>query len=176
MPSEVGGGSLESAPAMHPVHAIFPGTFDPPTLGHLDVIRRAALLFGRLTIVLADHPSKEPLFTVEERVELLGRCAEGIAGVDVRTWSGLVVDACAEFGGTVIVRGVRNDADFTYEAQMAGTNRALRPDLDTVLLATASAHGHITSTLVRQIARLGGDVSSLVPAPVEAALRNRRGG
>ncbi len=161
---------------MSALHALFPGTFDPPTLGHLDVLGRAAHLFDRVTVALADHPTKEALFPVDERLRLLEECVSGLDGVEVARWSGLVVDACEALGCDVIVRGVRCGSDFDYEAQLAGTNRTMRPGIDTVLLASAPEHAHVTSTLVRQIARMKGDTSALVPAPVEAALRARLGG
>ena len=161
---------------MSALHALFPGTFDPPTLGHLDVLGRAARLFGRVTVALADHPTKEALLPMDERLRLLRECTSGLEGVEVARWDGLVVDACDALGCDVIVRGVRCGSDFDYEAQLAGTNRTLRPRIDTVLLPSAPEHAHVTSTLVRQIARLKGDTNALVPAPVEAALRARRGG
>ncbi len=161
---------------MTTLHALFPGTFDPPTVGHLDVIRRASMLFSRVTVLLAENPTKQALLPRDERARLVEACTSELDGVDVRPWDGLVVDACAELGCQVIVRGLRTGGDFEYEAQLAGTNRVLRPDLDTLFLATSPEHGHVTSTLVRQIAHYGGDTSALVPGPVEEALRARRGG
>jgi pantetheine-phosphate adenylyltransferase len=160
---------------MPPLHALFPGTFDPPTAGHLDVIRRAARIFPRVTVALAEHPTKQALFTAAERIALLERCTEDLDGVFVQRLAGLVVRACEELGCDVIVRGVRCGTDFDYEAQMAGTNRALLPRVDTVLLATAPEFSHVTATLVRQVASMGGDVSALVPGPVAEALRERFG-
>lgn len=154
-------------------HALFPGTFDPPTLGHLDLVRRAAALFGRVTVTLAEHPSKQALFSAEERLELLRRCSAEIEGVEVRRHDGLVVQACEDFGCTAIVRGVRSGTDFDYEARMAGCNRTMLPRIDTVLLATSPELSHVTSTLVRQIVRLGGPVEAFVPGPVAALLRER---
>jgi len=156
-------------------HALFPGTFDPPTLGHLDLVERAARLFGRVTVALAEHPTKRALFDGEERVELLRSCVSGIEGVSVVFLEGLVIDACRELGCDVIVRGVRSGTDFDYEAQMAGTNRALLPGIETALFVTRVDLGHISSTLVRQIASMGGDASPLVPSEVSAALRARFG-
>jgi pantetheine-phosphate adenylyltransferase len=154
-------------------HALFAGTFDPPTLGHLDVIRRATQLFARLTVAIAEHPSKQHLLDVETRLRLLRECTRDLANVDVRATHGLTVDAARELGCDVLVRGVRCGTDFDYEAQMAGTNRAMS-GLDTALLATAPEHAHLTGTLVRQIVGMGGDVSRLVPAPVARALAERR--
>jgi pantetheine-phosphate adenylyltransferase len=151
-------------------HALFPGTFDPPTLGHLDVARRAAALFDEVTIGLADHPEKRPLFSVEERLALLGALVADLPGVRVERITGLVVDAARALGATVLVRGVRNSRDFDYEVEMARTNRVLAPAIDTVLVVPDGAYAHITSTLVRQISRLGGDTTELVPPAVHAAL------
>lgn len=156
-------------------HVLFPGTFDPPTLGHLDLVQRASALFGRVTVALADHPTKRSLFSVEERLELLRECTAGLAGVEVARLEGLVVDACEAFGCDAIVRGVRTGTDLDYEARMAWTNKSLLPRIDTVLLPASPTVAHITSTLVRQIAQMGGDASTLVPGPVTAALAAKHG-
>jgi len=155
------------------LHVLIPGTYDPPTLGHVDLVRRAARLFDRVTLGLAVHPTKTSLFEEQERLELLLECVNELSGIQVVRLEGLVVDACEELGCDAIVRGVRNGTDYTYEAQMAGTNRALLGRIDTLLLATSPDVSHITSTLVRQIAGMGGDVSSLVPPSVAKALRDR---
>ena len=160
-------------------HVLFPGTFDPPTLGHLDLIRRASALFGRVTVALAEHPTKSSLFTTEERVALLRECIEGLEGVEgvaVARLEGLVIEACEALGCDAIVRGVRSGTDFDYEARMAWTNRSMLERIDTVLLPASPAVAHITSTLVRQIAQMRGDTSKLVPGPVALLLRERYGG
>lgn len=157
-------------------HVLFPGTFDPPTLGHLDLIRRASALFGRVTVALAEHPTKSSLFTTEERVALLRECIEGVEGVAVVRLEGLVIEACEALGCDAIVRGVRSGTDFDYEARMAWTNRSMLERIDTVLLPASPAVAHITSTLVRQIAQMRGDTSKLVPGPVALLLRERYGG
>lgn len=157
-------------------HVLFPGTFDPPTLGHLDLIRRASALFGRVTVALAEHPTKSSLFTTEERVALLRECIEGVEGVAVVRLEGLVIEACEALGCDAIVRGVRSGTDFDYEARMAWTNRSMLERIDTVLLPASPAVAHITSTLVRQIALMRGDTSKLVPGPVALLLRERYGG
>jgi pantetheine-phosphate adenylyltransferase len=156
-------------------HALFPGTFDPPTLGHLDLVRRAALAFARVTVGVAHHPEKQTLFSADERVELFRTALEqaGVRGVRVVKLEGLVVAACAELGAGVIARGVRSGSDLDYELPMAGTNRALAPHPETVLLPASPEHAHVSSTLVRQIAALGGDVSAFVPANVHEALARR---
>lgn len=159
-------------------HALFPGTFDPPTLGHLDLVARAARLFGRVSVAIAEHHSKRALFAPEERIGLWRAALEGpegVEGADVVLLRGLVVDAAGALGCDVIVRGVRSGTDFDYEAQMAGTNRVLSRTLETALLVTRPELAHVSSTLVRQIASMGGDCSALVPAPVAAALRARFG-
>ena len=154
-------------------HALFPGSFDPPTLGHADLVRRALGLFGRVTVLVAAHPSKNRLFSAEERCDLLREALSGLEGVTVAQTSGLLVDACREHGTDVVVRGVRGGSDLDYEVQMANTNRSLRPAMDTVFLAPAPELAFVSSTLARQIASLGGDVSGLVPPNVVAALRRR---
>ncbi len=156
-------------------HALFPGTFDPPTLGHLDVILRAMELFDSVTVGLADHAEKTPLFTVEERLELLCKMVKPHRGVTVARIDGLVVEAARELGATVLVRGVRNSRDFDYEVEMAQTNRVLAADVTTVFVLPDSAHTNISSTLVRQIARLGGDTTALVPDVIQAELKQRFG-
>ena len=154
-------------------HVLFPGTFDPPTLGHLDLVQRATRLFARVTVGLAEHPTKAALFTVEERVALLEQCVAGSRNVAVVRLDGLVVQACEELGCDAILRGLRSGGDYDYEAQMARTNRSMLPRIDTVFLASAPEFAHISSTLVRQIAQLGGDVSLFVPENVAKALRKR---
>jgi len=157
-------------------HALLPGTFDPPTLGHVDLIRRAAALFGRVTIGVAEHPTKTPMFAVEERLALLAAVCADVAGSDVRAVriDGLLVDACERLSATVVVRGVRNGTDLDYEVPMANTNRSLLPRIDTVFLSPAPAVAHVSSTLVRQIFELGGDVTGMVAADVARALAARR--
>lgn len=154
-------------------HALIPGTFDPFTNGHLELVRRACRLFGRVTVGIAVHPDKKHLFEVSERSALVREATRDLAGVEVHRLDGLLVAACAELGCDVVVRGVRSATDFDYEVQMARTNRALAPDLDTLLLVPDPASAHLSSTLVRQIASMGGDVSAFVPACVERALRLR---
>lgn len=154
---------------------LFPGTFDPPTLGHLDLIERARGLFARVTVGVADHPAKQALFPAEERVALLRASCAGLAGVEVVRIDGLVVEACRALGAQAVLRGLRSGGDFDYEAQMARTNRVLAPEIDTVFLASSSGVAHISSTLVRQIASLGGSCAALVPGPVAQALTKRFG-
>jgi pantetheine-phosphate adenylyltransferase len=159
-----------------PKHALFPGTFDPVTRGHLDLVRRARQLFGRVTIAVAHNPEKKTLFGPEERVELLRGATRELADVEVTLIDGLVVDACAKLGADVIVRGVRSGTDYDVEVDMARTNREMLPRIETVLLAPSPEHAHVSSTLVRQILALGGDASAFVPAGVARALKERRSG
>ena len=157
-------------------HVLFPGTFDPPTLGHLDIVERAARLFARVTVGIADHASKKALFEVEERVALMGECVAGRPNVAVVRVEGLVVAATRTLGADALLRGLRSGSDFDYEAQMARTNRVIGGAVDTIFLASSPAVAHVSSTLVRQIAALGGDCTPLVPPPVAAALARRFGG
>lgn len=154
-------------------HAIFPGTFDPVTSGHVDLVERAARLFDHLTIAVAAHHDKRHILTVEERVALLEEVTRDLAHVDVVVLDGLLVEGARGLGATAIVRGIRSAADLEYERQLALTNRAMDAELDTVMLLSSSEHAHVSSTLVRQIARLGGDISPFVPPAVVSALAGR---
>jgi len=168
-----------SRPPTEPRRALLPGTFDPPTLGHLDLVQRALGIFAHVTVGLAEHPTKAALFTVEERLELWrASLAELLSDedrerVDVRAFDGLVAHAAQRFGCAALVRGVRNGTDFDYEMQMATTIRHLAADVETCLLTTRPELAHVTGTLARQIARMSGPIDSFVPAPVVAALRAR---
>lgn len=166
------------SPPLSPRHALFPGTFDPFTLGHLDLVRRALRLFDRVTVAVAEHHSKHALFDVAARLELaraslLGADGAPLDGAEVTSLGGLLVEGCRRLGAGAVVRGVRSAADLEYERAMALTNRALEPGVETVLLLPDPRYGHVSSTLVRQIARMGGDVSPFVPCPVVEALRGR---
>lgn len=154
--------------------ALFPGSFDPVTLGHVDLVARAGELFGRVTVLVATNPAKKGLFSPEERAELLRQALAGQSGVDVQISTGLVVDAARQFGCTVLVRGVRSGTDFDSEVAMARTNRVLAPAFDTVLLVPSPAFAHVSSSLVREIVQCGGDASAFVPACVAAALRQKQ--
>lgn len=152
------------------------GTFDPVTLGHTDVIARAAMLVDRLVVGIGVHPAKRPLFTSEERVEMLQAETRAIAKrsgahIEIITFASLVVTAAAEAGASVIFRGLRNGTDFDYEMQMAGMNGAMAPAIGTVFIPAGPGVAHITGTLVRQIAGMGGDVSAFVSPAVEKRLK-----
>lgn len=161
------------APSPDQRSAVFPGTFDPVTFGHLDLIERAARLFDRLTVIIAAHHDKRHVFTPAERVALLEGATAALEHVDVIASEGLLVDVAAELGASAIVRGIRSASDLEYERQLALTNRAMAPDLDTVLLLSAQEHAHVSSTLVRQIARLGGDLAPFVPASIADELTRK---
>ena len=155
---------------MAPRIALFAGTFDPVTNGHLDVIRRAAPLFDRLVVAVA-RVGKPTLFSAEERVALLAPLAAKAVGVDVRPFDGLLVDLAREVKAKVLVRGVRTFQDWEYELRMVQMNRHLAPDLETVFLAPSVENAFLSSTLIREVASLGADLSGLVPAAVAEALR-----
>ncbi len=158
--------------------ALFAGSFDPITLGHLDVVRNAVRLVDRLVLAIGVHPGKAPLFSADERLKMLEEICAPVAraaGCELActTFAGLVVAAAREAGATVLIRGVRDASDFDYEMQMAGMNATMAPELQTVFLPASPAVRPITATLVRQIAGMGGDVSSFVPAQVAARLKKK---
>ncbi|PZU11751.1 pantetheine-phosphate adenylyltransferase [Sphingomonas sp.] len=156
--------------------AVYPGTFDPPTLGHMDIIGRAALLFDRLVVGVFTNAAKSPLFTLEERLALLAREVASLPGaIEVIACSGLLVDVAADVGASAIVRGLRSGTDFDYEAPMAGMNRRLVANVDTVFLVAEPALQPISSTLVKEIARGGGDISGFVTPAVRAETLARIG-
>lgn len=151
--------------------AIYAGSFDPPTNGHLDLARRASMLFPRVVVALGQHPSRSALFTVDERLELLRRVCAPIPNVEVALFDGLLVDYARRIGARIIVRGLRAATDFEYELQIAHANADLAPDVDTVFLPTRTNYGFISASLVREIASHGGDVSRYAPPEVCEALR-----
>lgn len=160
--------------------AFYPGSFDPMTNGHLDVLVQALNLVDRLVVAIGTHPGKTPLFSYEERAELirasLTDVLPGRAGdLEVVSFADLAVDAARRHGARIMVRGLRDGTDFDYEMQLVGMNATMAPELQTVFLPAAIASRPITATLVRQIAGMGGDVSAFVPAPVLAALKTRYG-
>lgn len=155
--------------------AAYSGTFDPITFGHTDIIERAARMFPRLVVAVGLNPAKNPRFTIEERVELVRASVRKLKNVQVRPFTGLVVDFARDHGVTVLVRGVRSVGDFDYEKQMAVMNRDLYPKLDTVMLVPSPEHAHLSSSLVREIASLGAPIEKFVPAPVVPLLRARFG-
>jgi len=155
--------------------AVCPGSFDPITNGHLDVIERASGLFDEVTIAVLVNSSKSGLFSIEERIKMARDAASHLPNVKVDTWSGLLVDYCKANDIRAIVKGLRAVSDFDYELQMAQMNLQLK-GVDTLLMATKPAYSFLSSSLVREIARYGGDVSALVPAGVLSALQAKAGG
>lgn len=154
------------------VTAVCPGSFDPVTLGHLDVIRRAAPLVDELVVTVVENPSKQGLFTIEERLALIDDQVADLPGVRVARFQGLLVDHCRDLGASVIVKGVRGAEDVDYELQMAHMNRRLT-GVETVLLPADPSLSHVSSSLVKEIARLGGDIGHTVPTAVRDALLAR---
>ncbi|MGY0503827.1 pantetheine-phosphate adenylyltransferase [Luteimonas sp. e5] len=151
--------------------AVYPGTFDPITAGHLDLVQRAAPLFEHLVIGVARSSGKGPAFSLEERVALAREAVAGIDNVEVRGFDTLLAHFVREVGGGVLLRGLRAVSDFEYEFQLASMNRHLIPEVETMFLTPAEKYGFISSSLVREISRLGGDVSAFVPPAVAAALQ-----
>ncbi len=150
--------------------AIYPGTFDPPTLGHLDVVERAARLFDELIIAVGVNSTKRPLLSVEERIEGLEASTKQLPNVRVDKFGGLLVDYAVEKNAMSIVRGLRATADFEYEFQMAMVNRRLSDQVDTVFLMTKWEHSYLSSSIVREVATLGGDYSGMVHPGVEVVM------
>lgn len=155
--------------------AIYAGTFDPLTLGHLDVAERAARVFDRLVLAVAELPPKRVMFTSEERVALARESLKHLPNVEVRSFGGLLVEWAREQGISTIVRGLRAFQDFEYEFQMALTNRKLAPDIETFFLMPNADYSYVSSSMVREIAALGGAVERFVTEPVARALRERAG-
>ena len=153
--------------------AIYPGSFDPPTRGHEDLVRRSLALCDRLIVAVALNSSKQPLFSVEERLGLLRTTLGGTPAVSVETFDGLLVDFARKVGAGMVVRGLRAVADFEYEFQMALMNRQLHPELVTVFLVPAVDLTYLSSSLVREVAKYGGDISALVHPDVAAALARK---
>ena len=145
---------------------IYPGSFDPVTLGHLDIITRATRLVDLLVIGVLKNSSKKALFSAKERVELLERATKGISDVTVESYDGLLVEFARNRGASVIVRGLRAVTDFEYELQLAQTNHKLNPFVDTVFLTTSVDYAYLSSSIVREIASYGGDISQFVPANI----------
>ena len=146
--------------------AIYPGSFDPPTFGHLDVIERASKLFDEIVVAVGVNSAKKPLLSGEERVSALQASVQHLDNVRIYSFSGLLVDYVRSIGAKSIVRGLRATADFEYEFQMAMVNRRLASDIETVFLMTKWEHSYLSSSIVREVATLGGDFSEMVPAPV----------
>ncbi len=156
---------------MKSILAIYPGSFDPVTNGHLDLIERGAKLFDRLIVAVLRNLDKDPLFTLQERVEMLREVTRPWENVEVDVFDSLLVDYARKRGAQVLLRGIRAISDYEYELQMAMMNRKLEPQIETVFLMPAEAYSYLSSRLVREIARLGGPIHGLVPPPVERRFR-----
>jgi pantetheine-phosphate adenylyltransferase len=156
---------------MKPVLAIYPGSFDPVTNGHLDLIERGAKIFDRLSVAVLHNQDKRPLFSVEERIEMLREVTRRWANVDVDVFDGLLVEYAERRGAQVLLRGIRAISDYEYELQMALMNRKLAPGIETVFMMPAEAYSYLSSRLVKEVFNLGGDISKLVPPLVIERLR-----
>jgi len=158
------------------VRALYPGTFDPPTNGHIDLIQRGSKLFEHLTVGILNNPVKNPLFTVEERAEMLREATSGLGNVSVATFDGLMVDFARQLGALAVLRGIRAISDYEHEFQMALMNRRLAPEIETVFLQPAGRYSFISSRMLKEVFSFGGDVTGLVPPNVLKRLRARING
>ena len=158
---------------MHKVIAIYPGSFDPPTNGHLDLIERGSKIFDELVVAILRNPEKAPLFSVTERAAMLETLTKDYTNVRVDTFDGLTVDYAVKVSATCVLRGIRAVSDYEYELQMAIMNRKLRPDLETVFMMPADKYSYLSSRLVREVAQLGGSIQGLVPELVDQSLHAR---
>jgi pantetheine-phosphate adenylyltransferase len=155
------------------VRALYPGTFDPPTNGHVDLIHRGSKLFEHLTIGILNNPVKNPLFTVAERVEMLKEATSALGNVSIATFDGLMVEFARLQGATAVLRGIRAISDYEHEFQMALMNRRLAPEIETVFLQPAGRYSFVSSRMVKEVFSFGGDVSGLLPPNVLKRLRAR---
>jgi len=153
------------------ITAVYPGSFDPATYGHLDIIKRASISFDRVIVGVLHNSAKSPLFSVEERVKILAKATKDIPNVEVKAFEGLSVNFARENHAQVIVRGLRAVTDFEYELQMAQTNRVLEPEVDTTFLITSLEYAYLSSTVVKEVAAFGGDIHKFVPDFVEKEIR-----
>lgn len=153
--------------------ALYPGSFDPLTNGHLDILSRARRLSDRVIVAILENDAKKPLFSVPERIEMIHEIVGEDPATPVRSFSGLLVDFAREVGATLLVRGLRAVSDYEYELQMALMNRRLAPGIETVFLMAKEEYSYVSSRLVKEVARLGGDLSGLVPEPVRRRLLER---
>ena len=155
------------------IKAVYPGTFDPLTRGHEDLVRRASTIFGTLIVGVADSKAKRTFFTLDERVEMARACLGDVKNLQIIGFTGLLIDFVRKHGALVVLRGLRAVSDFEYEFQLAGMNRNLYPEMETIFLTPSEQHMFISATLVREIASLGGDVSKFVHPHVEKRLKEK---
>ena len=153
--------------------AVYPGSFDPLTNGHLDIIRRGTRLFDRFVVAVLENEGKSPLFTTGERMELIAQCTEDLPTVEVHSFTGLLVDFMRRMNSNVVVRGIRAVSDYEYELQMALMNRELSSSVETIFMLPAVEYTYVSSRLVKEVFRLGGDIARLVPPPVLDSLKAR---
>jgi pantetheine-phosphate adenylyltransferase len=155
------------------VVAVYPGTFDPLTYGHMDIIERAAALVDKLIVSISENPAKQPIFSLEQRVELVREAVTGLPNVEVKAFKGLTVDFIHQVGGKVMIRGLRANSDFEREFEMALMNRKLAPDIELLCLMTSSQYQFLSSSLIKEVAKLGGCLEGMVPDHVAVALKGR---
>ena len=153
--------------------AVYPGTFDPLTYGHMDIIERAAALVGKLIVGIYENPAKQPLFPLEQRVRLVEEAITGLSNVHVKAFKGLTVDFMRQVGGRVMIRGLRANSDFEREFEMALMNSKLAPDIELLCLMTSSQYQFLSSSLIKEVAKLGGCLEGMVPDYVAVALREK---
>lgn len=156
------------------IKIIYPGTFDPITFGHIDLVRRALEIYDDVIVAVAENPKKHPIFSCEERIILATKALEQLKRVEICSFSGLLVDFAHQHKSKIILRGLRAISDYEYEIQVAGINRHLAPDIETTFLAASDKHAYVSSSIIREIAFYGGDVSKFVPENVVQALKNYR--
>ena len=155
------------------LRAVYPGSFDPVTYGHLDIIRRSRSLADELIVGVVNNKAKTPLFSVEERVKMLEEMTKNMPGVKVVPFEGLLIDFAKEMSAGIVVRGLRAVTDFEYELQMAQTNNKLSPELETVFLTTSLEYSYLSSTIVKEVAAFGGDISQFVPEMIERRIQEK---
>ncbi len=153
--------------------AVYPGSFDPATNGHIDIIKRSGALFDRVIVAVLSNPSKNPIFSVEERVDILKRTCGDIKNVEIDSFSGLLIDYCKSKNANVIVKGLRAVSDFEYELQMAHMNKKLNQEIETVFIMTSSRYSYLSSSLVKEVAQFGGCIRGLVPEIIEKEIYER---
>lgn len=155
------------------IHAVYPGSFDPVTYGHLDIIQRGAKIFDKVTVAILINPNKNPLFSVEERVQLIREVTKDMPNVEIDSFHGLLIDFMHKKNANTIIKGLRAVSDFEYELQMASINRKLDKDIETFFMMTNNKYSFLSSSIVKEVARYNGPVNDLVPPLVEEALKKR---
>lgn len=157
------------------IKAVFPGSFDPPTNGHLDIIQRASKLFDNLDVVISVNPNKQYMFSEDERLEMLSQLLKDYKNVQIHVWEGLIVNYAKEHGAKVLIRGIRSANDFSYEFELAHMNQNLNPQIETMFLPSKEKWGVVKSSSIKELALFGGDISRMVPPLVEKALNKKLG-